>query len=660
MARHISDILREWFYRLPNGYALKPYNQKELQVLEQVLVEKGIDASPIIKSLHEMDQLDQAFLDAEPVEEAVTISEPGVNQTALKEGLVVIAIKTWEKHSGIIEHAIDLFKEWPKYNAKAKKNKDPEQSSITDFLTPLGINTASFISDAKTIANLETTAMDGGSDWIEWVFTAPISDAHSKMRTFINGMSAGNAILNTSEFSFNGETALVDRGQTLDAIKKYASKSIEKGWPKDMGGTFKFGPDRWNPADIMIFKDGKVDDYNNTLPPGVPEVEGQSERSINAIFHNEPGSKENIIGISLKEASAQGGKANNFAEMIEPKETWPEMELQLKGGEKELIRTLYFITPEPGQPVPAVSKYGNENGPYSIGEEATIVNNQPAGIDITFKEFKKLAPNKRSGDYAQAEKLNIHPKEAYVLRKYNESVSNFASGIIKGGEKAKAAFPQWGHKKATFDAVSRTYNNLPPAEWFKIEEHVKFKESIKDDLSNRYNNEVQNFKTNLSKYAKDVKLNSDKLSDPADMDELTIIRKIAIAQYFNYVLKNFDKGKFTGTTLSKIAEASGPFVAITMMAVGQAGASPTFYKAFGHEKNINGGKVEIFHGDGTLKLSNKQNIKMFDSPTMGGYNLTYDVDVYNGDTKHSTHSTKLDLRFSKWTIRVEIGKYKQI
>ena len=47
-----------------------------------------------------------------------------------------------------------------------------------------------------------------------------------------------------------------------------------------MGGTFKFGPDRWNPADIMIFKDGKVDDYNNTLPPGVPEVEGQSERSI--------------------------------------------------------------------------------------------------------------------------------------------------------------------------------------------------------------------------------------------------------------------------------------------------------------------------------------------------------------------------------------------
>lgn len=70
MARHISDILTEWFYRLPKGYALQPYNQKELHVLEQVLVEQGIDASPIIKSLTEDDfQLDQAFLDAKPVEE---------------------------------------------------------------------------------------------------------------------------------------------------------------------------------------------------------------------------------------------------------------------------------------------------------------------------------------------------------------------------------------------------------------------------------------------------------------------------------------------------------------------------------------------------------------------------------------------------------------
>jgi len=71
MARHIKDILTEWFYRLPNGYAIKPYNQKELQVLEQILQEKGIEPDSIIHSLQENDsQLDQAFNKAEPVDEA--------------------------------------------------------------------------------------------------------------------------------------------------------------------------------------------------------------------------------------------------------------------------------------------------------------------------------------------------------------------------------------------------------------------------------------------------------------------------------------------------------------------------------------------------------------------------------------------------------------
>ena len=68
MARHIKDILTEWFYRLPNGYAIKPYNQKELQVLEQILQEKGIEPDSIIHSLQENDsQLDQAFNNPDPL-----------------------------------------------------------------------------------------------------------------------------------------------------------------------------------------------------------------------------------------------------------------------------------------------------------------------------------------------------------------------------------------------------------------------------------------------------------------------------------------------------------------------------------------------------------------------------------------------------------------
>ena len=67
MQRNVTDILTEWFYRLPNGYAIQPYNKMELQVLSKVLVENNIDPKPIIETL---DQLDQAFLDAKPVKEA--------------------------------------------------------------------------------------------------------------------------------------------------------------------------------------------------------------------------------------------------------------------------------------------------------------------------------------------------------------------------------------------------------------------------------------------------------------------------------------------------------------------------------------------------------------------------------------------------------------
>ena len=51
MKNSITDILREWFYRLPNGYALEPYNATELHVLSKILKENNIDPKPIIESL---------------------------------------------------------------------------------------------------------------------------------------------------------------------------------------------------------------------------------------------------------------------------------------------------------------------------------------------------------------------------------------------------------------------------------------------------------------------------------------------------------------------------------------------------------------------------------------------------------------------------------
>ena len=61
-----GSIIREWFYRLPNGYANAPYTNEEMDVLHAILEEEGINGSIFV---NEVDQLDQAFIDAKPVQD---------------------------------------------------------------------------------------------------------------------------------------------------------------------------------------------------------------------------------------------------------------------------------------------------------------------------------------------------------------------------------------------------------------------------------------------------------------------------------------------------------------------------------------------------------------------------------------------------------------
>ena len=60
-----DSIIREWFYRLPKGYANAPYSKEELNILHTVLEENGLNGSAFV---NEVDQLDQAFNDAEEVD----------------------------------------------------------------------------------------------------------------------------------------------------------------------------------------------------------------------------------------------------------------------------------------------------------------------------------------------------------------------------------------------------------------------------------------------------------------------------------------------------------------------------------------------------------------------------------------------------------------
>ena len=84
-----DSIIREWFYRLPNGYATAPYSEKEIDVLHEVLTENGMNGSIFAKEAKlekekftepdqmriykEVDQLDQAFHDAKPIDNTLRL-----------------------------------------------------------------------------------------------------------------------------------------------------------------------------------------------------------------------------------------------------------------------------------------------------------------------------------------------------------------------------------------------------------------------------------------------------------------------------------------------------------------------------------------------------------------------------------------------------------
>ena len=136
-----ESIIREWFYRLPKGYAEAPYTKAEMNTLHEVLEENGMNGSVFVneeidtgpkrnfkplddkyteyekatnKDLKEVDILDQGFLEAEPVKELkwAPLEE-------LEEVLNEAPFQGWEQLQSIQEKvsAADKQREWDDFRS---------------------------------------------------------------------------------------------------------------------------------------------------------------------------------------------------------------------------------------------------------------------------------------------------------------------------------------------------------------------------------------------------------------------------------------------------------------------------------------------------------------------------------------------------------------
>ena len=124
-------IIREWFYRLPKGYATAPYSKEEMDTLHEILEENELNGSIFV---NEVDQLDQAFHDAEPVDDSE------------------------KKHTiEVIEEFIDDVSE--DFLLKEGYTKQDLIAVIKE--TPLPDKLIAYISRLIDSANSQTSAMDG-------------------------------------------------------------------------------------------------------------------------------------------------------------------------------------------------------------------------------------------------------------------------------------------------------------------------------------------------------------------------------------------------------------------------------------------------------------------------------------------------------------------
>jgi len=147
-----DDVIREWFYRLPKGYAEAPYSESELFVLADVIAEhdatvgKPIPEAVELVTEEEEDQVD--IDDSQPSDET---KPPGISTEAWREILIqlfenkakltqvnILAAATmkyytpsWATKIGFDQSGMMVLKNWIEYADKFLENLGQSSTGVT-------------------------------------------------------------------------------------------------------------------------------------------------------------------------------------------------------------------------------------------------------------------------------------------------------------------------------------------------------------------------------------------------------------------------------------------------------------------------------------------------------------------------------------------------
>jgi hypothetical protein len=564
----LDTILLEWSYRLKDG--IPDVNDSEkVKILNEVLIEFNL---PTLESL---------LLEDKTAEES--------------EGMTIY-------FSGLTADQLKLVDE--SLISKKPKIKLP----TTGLLVPIDIT---YYGNAATPVK----------DLIKKFNTSKQLDEKIISR-FANSVSMAKYIHSTINTSGN---VICDRGTFFKTVKDRAH---------DIGKTADIGDlrsDKWCPADIFIYAGGGPPDLSESDINEITFINVNVEDStcLNELFVESftPPPSKKILGISLKEALAQGGKAKSFTSTLERKDFPPDV--------------------------------------AKLTDEQNFAKNISFYLDFVLNKFDSNNDSDRASTFLYAaaarDEINKSKKASAALNKIAIDLESYINTNLGksniSGKQAKDLYKQNPKKiKVPNTLASNVQTYYESALDDAYDFYISARENLFAELESTGNYDLDSRTTPIAK--------SDVQVPPLEKDDAptiqSLLKKGGCYQVAQELILGLSLEEFGIPELySNISKDTNAFVALTAFAIGYAGISPTFFKLNGTRSVPGIGKKEKFEGSGILTLPEDSVITIIDTPTYKGFRAVFTVDVNVDGKTEKTYEISLTFRYSEITISIESAAPKE-
>lgn len=455
------------------------------------------------------------------------------------------------------------------------------------------------------------------------------------------------SIAKTIRKNFRGPVQ-ADRGATYSKIRKQATMLIDAEYE------IKTQPDKWCPADIYIYS--SPDSIEKALSA---KSINQGKNSLNALFQiKDKKMARGILGISLKEAQAQAGKATSFSGVLTRAKNYKEAP-RLPDILDYIMFLFYNV------------RTAKEIGGFRKTKEPDLhLANRIESIKYLVKGYNAANRLDKLGMRGGSVKKIMAEIEAVLKKEVGSSILNAStSSLGYDSKKIKLALIDKFTQKhgADLTAVKVKGHVLDNSR-----ELIRLMNLIAKNITDEATSEYKKQKAKFTKVLKDqgfskpqattTSTNVSQIGQEIEGIE-TFLKKARCYSTAEWLLGGLNAAKLEVPPVYKtIIEQKNAFVAITAYAIGMAGVSPTFFKYVG---NNTGGDahVEPFWGNGFLNLEGKESgVQIVDNPDSKGFSVIFFASVtlenVPGSDVVSRYQVTLDFRYSGDQVNIEVQQLK--